>query len=251
VNAEEEEVENVHEGDQDIEHARERRDDSSEIIASDQPDEIIGGNDPSFEMGYGNDNTIPFDDEDDRMPMPDDEPDNLLASESTCQLSSFYIIFCRFLITLFISPYLFFTGPAGRSQNSMESIFSLGATNEMDVGGGVDFDASVGDGEKDYDANTTSTSKWHKNTVKVFEVLKKNLISPDGDNNDDDDDLPKKEFVSYNALSDGVSRRTAAGFFFELLQLKTLNYIELNQNESYGDITISAGVKFTESPPSN
>ena len=144
----------------------------------------------------------------------------------------------------------FSAGPAGRSQNSMESIFSLGATNEMDIGGGVDFDASVADGENDYDANTTTTSKWHKNTVKVFEVLKKNLISPDSDDNDDAD-MPKKEYVSYNTLSDGVSRRTAAGFFFELLQLKTLNYIELNQDESYGDITISAGVKFTESPPSN
>ena len=132
----------------------------------------------------------------------------------------------------------------------MESIFSLGATNEMDIGGGVDFDTSAADDEKDYDANITTTSKWHKNTVKVFQVLKKNLLSPDGDSNYDDD-MPKKEFVSYNSLSDGVSRRTAAGFFFELLQLKTLNYIELNQSDSYGDITISAGVKFTESPPSN
>ena len=132
----------------------------------------------------------------------------------------------------------------------MESIFSLGATNEMDIGGGVDFDTSAADDEKDYDANTATTSKWHKNTVKVFQVLKKNLLSPDGDSNYDDD-MPKKEFVSYNSLSDGVSRRTAAGFFFELLQLKTLNYIELNQSDSYGDITISAGVKFTESPPSN
>ena len=131
----------------------------------------------------------------------------------------------------------------------MESIFSLGATNEMDIGAGVDFDGAAADGENDYDASTTTTSKWHKNTVKVFEVLKKNLISPDGEENDDD--MPKKEYVSYNTLSDGVSRRTAAGFFFELLQLKTLNYIELNQDESYGDITISAGVKFTESPPSN
>ena len=131
----------------------------------------------------------------------------------------------------------------------MESIFSLGATNELDVGDGVDFDGSIAEGDNDYDANATTTSKWHKNTVKVFEVLKKNLISPDGEDNDND--VPKKEFVSYDTLSDGVSRRTAAGFFFELLQLKTLNYIELNQNESYGDITISAGVKFAENPPAN
>lgn len=79
----EEEVQQDVEEDHEIEQAREHRDDSSEIVASDQPDEIIGGNDPSFEMADGNDNTIPFDDEDDRMPMPDDDPENLIAADST------------------------------------------------------------------------------------------------------------------------------------------------------------------------
>ena len=74
----------MREGDDDeIEQARENRDDSSEILATDPPDEIFGGNDPLLEIGDGNDNTIPFDDEDDRMPMPDDEPDNMIASDST------------------------------------------------------------------------------------------------------------------------------------------------------------------------
>lgn len=125
-------------------------------------------------------------------------------------------------------------GPAGNSsQRSIESIFSLGATNGLDEADVVDF----GGDYDDDDMTGTTTSKWHKNTVKVFDVLKKNL----GDDS--------KEFVSYNELSEGVSRRTAAGFFFELLQLKTLNYIELNQYESYGDIKVSVGTKFLEDLP--
>lgn len=82
-NAEEEEqAESSLEGDREIEQAREHRDDSSEILVSDQPEETLERNDPSFELGGGNDNAIPFDDEDDRMPVPDDEPDTLLASDS-------------------------------------------------------------------------------------------------------------------------------------------------------------------------
>lgn len=123
----------------------------------------------------------------------------------------------------------------------MESIFSLGATNALDD---VDFGDEVNDDEGDPDeATTTTTSKWHKNTLKVFDVLKKNLAPPA-------DGSAANLLVSYNDLSEGVSRRTAAGFFFELLQLKTLNYIELDQDESYGDIKVSAGVKFLEDPPS-
>jgi cohesin complex subunit SCC1 len=148
--------------------------------------------------------------------------------------------------------YLVNAGPAGQSQQSIESIFSLGATNEMD-GAGLDFDVTTAEGTNDdNDATMTTTSKWHKNTIKVFEVLKKNLAPMPSDKNDNDDDgnSNKRHDVSYNTLSEGVSRRTASGFFFELLQLKTLNYIELNQSESYGDIMISAGVKFAEDPPS-
>ena len=75
---------------EEIEQAREHRDDNSEILASDQQDEILGGNDPSFEMEEGNDNAIPFDDDDDRMPMPDDDADHMMASESTLHLSNLH-----------------------------------------------------------------------------------------------------------------------------------------------------------------
>jgi cohesin complex subunit SCC1 len=116
----------------------------------------------------------------------------------------------------------------------------------------IDFDVATADGTNDdYDASMTTTTKWHKNTIKVFDVLKKNLMPIPSNDEDENEEVvgTKQRTVSYNALSEGVSRRTAAGFFFELLQLKTLNYIELDQGESYGDIAISAGPKFMEDPP--
>ena len=60
--------------------------------------------------------------------------------------------------------------------------------------------------------------------------------------------------VSYNAISGvtsgrKVGRRTAAGVFFEVLQLKTWDFIEVNQEGSYGDITVSQGRRFGEGVP--
>jgi cohesin complex subunit SCC1 len=165
--------------------------------------------------------------------------------------STFFLCFFLFLVPHEFSSLHSLLGPAGQSRHSIESIFSLGATNEVD-GAAIDFDISTTEGTNDdFDASMTTTSKWHKNTIKVFDVLKKNLM-PTPSNEEDDDEFAegtKQRTVSYAALSEGVSRRTAAGFFFELLQLKTLNYIELDQSNSYGDIAISAGPKFLEEPP--
>jgi cohesin complex subunit SCC1 len=55
--------------------------------------------------------------------------------------------------------------------------------------------------------------------------------------------------LSYNKLSGGCSRRTAAGVFFELLQLKTWDFIELNQEEEYGDIEVRKSSQCYFSPP--
>jgi cohesin complex subunit SCC1 len=77
----------------------------------------------------------------------------------------------------------------------------------------------------------SSSSKWHKHTVKVLSLLKNRM------GRDDDEDTEGQ--ISYNDISKGCSRRTAASVFFELLQLKTWDFIELDQEESYGDIMVS------------
>eukprot|EP00957_Ditylum_brightwellii_P122917 9371618-Ditylum_brightwellii.AAC.1 len=61
-------------------------------------------------------------------------------------------------------------------------------------------------------------------------MLKRNLTEGAEEEGD------KVASLSYNSLSKGCSRRTAVGVFFEMLQLKTWDFIELDQAESYGDI---------------
>jgi hypothetical protein len=125
-------------------------------------------------------------------------------------------------------------GPA--SQRSRQSILSLGIANDLE-------NDIVGDDEEDPrqeagDSAVSSMGKWHKHTVKVYSMLKDNMAAP-GEGQDEAGDEPKPERLSYEKLSTGCSRRTAAGVFFELLQLKTWDYIDLDQDESYGDIKVS------------
>eukprot|EP00522_Entomoneis_paludosa_P005606 CAMPEP_0172451550 /NCGR_PEP_ID=MMETSP1065-20121228/9552_1 /TAXON_ID=265537 /ORGANISM="Amphiprora paludosa, Strain CCMP125" /LENGTH=723 /DNA_ID=CAMNT_0013203513 /DNA_START=73 /DNA_END=2244 /DNA_ORIENTATION=+ len=89
------------------------------------------------------------------------------------------------------------------------------------------------------DELVSSNSKWHKHTRRVYSLLKERM----------DGDEAKETHLSYNAMTEGCSRRTAVGVYFELLQLKTWDFIELNQDDPYGDIIVSPGVKFAEPVP--
>lgn len=95
----------------------------------------------------------------------------------------------------------------------------------------------------------SSESKWHKHTVKVLSMLKNEMGN--GEDDDATEGAAPGGELSYNKLSKGCSRHTAASAFFELLQLKTWDFIELDQEESYGDIKITPGLRFNESAPSN
>jgi len=113
---------------------------------------------------------------------------------------------------------------------STEMDISLGLVNDL-------VDDIIGEDEEDTprqaagDELVSSNTKWHKHTVKVFTLLKRSMTDAE------DSDRPHQ--LSFDNLSKGSSRRTAAGVFFELLQLKTWDYIEIDQGESYGDIMVS------------
>ena len=127
------------------------------------------------------------------------------------------------------------------SQNSQKSEFSLGAVNDLEA------DLADTPRQEQSDDLVSSDTKWHKHTVKVLGMLKRNMDS-DCDENELELSEKAKE-LSYNKLSYGTSRRTACGVFFELLQLKTWDFIELQQEQSYGDIKITPGTRFSEQPP--
>ena len=78
----------------------------------------------------------------------------------------------------------------------------------------------------------SSMRTWNKRTAKVFEILK--------------DELGRAKEVSFADISSGVTRRTAAGSFLEVLQLKTWGHVELRQNSPFEDILISGTRKMEE-----
>ncbi|EQC31642.1 hypothetical protein SDRG_10807 [Saprolegnia diclina VS20] len=86
------------------------------------------------------------------------------------------------------------------------------------------------------DAPSTSTHKWHPHTVKVMKVLRTSMQDHDS--------------VSYQQLAKSTrSRRTAAALFFELLQLKTLDLVDVNQPTAYGNIHVTKTDRFADYIP--
>lgn len=66
---------------------------------------------------------------------------------------------------------------------------------------------------------------WNARTRAVLEVLQ--------------DQLSEKDELTFNDISIGISRRTAAASFLEILQLKTWGLIDTRQDEPFGDIYIT------------
>jgi len=117
----------------------------------------------------------------------------------------------------------------GKSEMGGES-FSLRAVN--DIAGVDDDDDNNNNGEADAVDTRDPGQKWHPHTTKVLDMLRRNMEG--------------QHSLSYDELSKGCSRRTAAGVFFELLQLKSWNFVEIQQQGPYGDIVISKGAKFAQ-----
>lgn len=191
------------------------------------PSEKYEDQDPSmldFEM-EGPPQDEPFEEDEELMDMPDME-DHPMPMEDEAGLST--------------------------SQTSLGHAVDL----ELDptTTSGVDFDLlSVNEDEINYDQNATEeevtppmvsttavSHKWHPHTVKVLGYLRQHM------------DVTTGETSSYRAMTQKTtSRRTAVACFFELLQLKTLDFIQLEQDIPFGDVTVTAGTRFKEriAPP--
>jgi len=134
------------------------------------------------------------------------------------------------------------SGMKSPTQSEDGSVFSLGAVNDLEE------DLQDDPRQEQGDELVSSTNKWHKHTVKVLKMLQNNMSSGDGEQEEGEE---KATQLSYDKLSYGISRRTACGVFFELLQLKTWDFIELDQDKSYEDIKITPGVRFDELAPTD
>ncbi|KAG7380074.1 Double-strand-break repair protein rad21 [Phytophthora boehmeriae] len=119
--------------------------------------------------------------------------------------------------------------PDDRELEDLNVDIELGAVNDLRGN-----ESEIG--EADHADASTAQHKWHPHTVKVMKVLRTSL-----DN---------KEEVTYKQLTKKKpDRRTAAALFFELLQLKTLDYVDIQQAAPYSDIKISKAARFSEHIP--
>ena len=135
-----------------------------------------------------------------------------------------------------------------QGQRRYTEFSEMGLVNELNL---------QSDDEDDDDENreaigdqSSSNNKWHKHTVKVLQLLQRRM-RPIEEQPPDDDDDDRETSLQFQQLSQHCTRRTAASVFFEMLQLKTWDFIELDQPEPYGDIDITPGVRFQEAPPNN
>lgn len=88
------------------------------------------------------------------------------------------------------------------------------------------FTVGTGDSTKKEQNNPIvgAPESWNARTALVLEVLQ--------------DQFKEKEEVTFKEISNGISRRTAATCFLEILQLKTWGLIDTNQDEPYADIAL-------------
>ncbi len=70
-----------------------------------------------------------------------------------------------------------------------------------------------------------NTADWNPRTKHVFDIV--------------NDQLQRRESISFQDLSIGVSKRTAAACFLEILQLKTWDIIDITQERPFDTIVIS------------
>ena len=107
--------------------------------------------------------------------------------------------------------------------------FELGAVNDIAADANYEASSAAGDddrssvgGDLEDVATSRSAAQWHPHTKKVMAML--------------ENQLETKETVSYNGIcgvsrGSRVGRRTAAGVFFEILQLKTWDFIEVGSGD--------------------
>ena len=74
---------------------------------------------------------------------------------------------------------------------------------------------------------------WNKRTKQVLGVLQESFS------------LNRNDTLSFEQLSLATRRKTAALCFFEILQLKTWNYIDVCQDRPFADISIRQTVRFS------
>jgi hypothetical protein len=112
--------------------------------------------------------------------------------------------------------------PSFPTSRELGDISDLGS----DVAGGALKSWKGKDIESEKVATGHQSADWNSRTAMVHDVLQEQLKDTNS--------------VSFKDISKGISRRTAAACFLEVLQLKTWGYIDVAQSKPFADINITA-----------
>jgi len=75
-------------------------------------------------------------------------------------------------------------------------------------------------------------TEWTRRTKKMLTYLGKEMTN--------------KPSIKFSKVVQGKTRQTAAAVFYQLLVLKTHTYVNLQQEQPYGDITITKDDNFSK-----
>ena len=95
------------------------------------------------------------------------------------------------------------------------------------------------------DAVDHTRSGWSKRTEKMLHVLSRQFDEAEEGGGEADEE-PQLEFLTM--LGTDASRKVAATTFFELLVLKSTNFIDVEQANPYGEIVLTKTDEFTSQP---
>ena len=127
-------------------------------------------------------------------------------------------------------------GPEIDSPEFAQTKGALGADTRQSVS----FETEGG-ADDEIAASGTAIHTWNARTAKVFEILKDQFQERALDLESDEerhDVAGSNSAVSFKNISHGVSRRTAAGSFLEILQLKAWGLIDMQQASPFADILL-------------
>jgi hypothetical protein len=106
-------------------------------------------------------------------------------------------------------------------------------------------------GEEDDVAEAKPSTRWHPNTVRMCRLLRSRLAAAArlqeevGGNGAG----PFSPQVTFGELTRNARRTKAANMFWEILQLKTWDFIDCGQEEAYGEIIIEPAARLHEAIP--
>ncbi|XP_027185979.1 sister chromatid cohesion 1 protein 2 isoform X2 [Cicer arietinum] len=88
------------------------------------------------------------------------------------------------------------------------------------------------------ETNNSKWAGWSERTRKVASYLQKSF--------QDQGKQKGEDIVNFSQVSEGRTRKESARLFYEVLVLKTTNYVDVQQNNAYGDIAVRKLKKFDQ-----